>query len=103
MSWEEKAGLWAVLALGWVAALAGVRVLSGMHPDSSCELFPGESGLGTPGWSWVPLGRTCTYELDPSIVFTTGPGGLPSLTGLALVLGASRLLRERRRAQHPPT
>lgn len=68
---------WSVLALAWIGSVVAEQVLLG---DSiGCELSPGRSIFGEAGWSWFPLGRTCTWLVgDIAIV------DRPSLTELLI-------------------
>lgn len=64
MPLSSKLGLlgavWALALAGWIIMLAAEGYLAG---TTSCELGPGTSVFGTAEWSWLPPGRTCTWEL----------------------------------------
>lgn len=70
---------WCVLALAWVGSVLAEQVLFG--DTTGCELSPGSSVLGDAGWSWFPLGRTCTWLVDGLTVTDR-----PSLTELLIPL-----------------
>ena len=44
-----------LLVIGWVVS----AVYSG---DTACEFTPGSSNYGEASVSWLPPGRTCTYQ-----------------------------------------
>lgn len=59
----------------------------------SCELGDGSSIYGEPGWSWVPLGHTCTLEnvggvtvVDEPFMMTLVPLLVLFLWGISLML-----------------
>lgn len=52
--------LWLLSAGLWVAGLVVERVA--YSDNISCQLPGAESTYGRPGWSWLPLGHTCTWE-----------------------------------------
>ena len=69
--------LWSVFALAWIGSVITEQALFG---DSvGCELSSGTSIFGEAGWSWFPLGRTCTWLIDGVTVVDH-----PSLTELLI-------------------
>lgn len=85
--------LWLAATLLWMAALVAERlVYSG---PISCELAEGGSVFGEPGWSWLPLGHTCTWRnvggaetvVDQPSMMTLVPPVILLLWGFSLVAG----------------
>lgn len=86
--------LWTLALLGWITLLGIEWYFTG---STACPLTPTSSIYGTAEWSWLPPGRTCTWQL---------PGGThtdaPSLArvGIALLFilwGGSLLVLRRNR------
>lgn len=67
----------AALALAWIGSVAVEQLLFG--GPVGCELSPGSSVFGEAGWSWFPLGRTCTWSVGGVEVVDS-----PSLTELLI-------------------
>lgn len=82
--------LWAVVTLGWLAALAvGALLLS---DAGSCELVSGSSIYGDAEWSLARLGTVCTYKLqDPDVTLVVAPSLRWVVTVLLLLWGLSLL------------
>ena len=86
----------------WLLALLAERLL---YRDSvSCELPGAESVYGEPGWSWFPLGHTCTWGaadgvqvVDSPSMMTMFPMVMLGLWGLSLLLSARAASRRDRR------
>ena len=95
--------MWLAATLLWIAALIVERlVYSG---PTSCELGEGGSAFGEPGWSWAPLGHTCTWRnvngpmavVDQPPMMTLAPPVILLLWGFSLVAGRFGGLRGRDR------
>lgn len=94
--------LWVTATIIWLLALLAERLL---YKDSvSCELPGAESVYGEPGWSWFPLGHTCTWEaadglhlVDSPSLMTMLPLVMLGLWGLSLLLCARAASRRDRR------
>lgn len=52
--------LWGASVAAWAAALAAERLI--YNDAVSCKLPRADSIYGRPGWSWAPLGHTCTWD-----------------------------------------
>jgi hypothetical protein len=93
--------LWVLVALAWLGSLAAERTV--LYNRTSCELASGSSVYGTPGWEWIPPGRTCMFKLDDSLpAFTTHPGAaaLAVMPTLLVVFGALDVVRRRETKKH---
>lgn len=52
-----------------------------------CELSEGSSIFGEPGWSWFPMGHTCTWEKIPELpMITTGPSFMALIPPIILAV-----------------
>lgn len=86
--------LWALALLGWIVLLTIEWYLTGA---TACPLTPTSSLYGTSGWSWLPPGRTCTWEI-PGGTHTDGPPSARVGIAILFVLwGASLLVLHRSR------
>lgn len=86
--------LWALALLGWIVLLVIEWYSSG---QTACPLTPTSSRYGTAGWSWLPPGRTCTWEV-PGGMHTDGPSSARiGIAILFLLWGGSLLLLRRDR------
>ncbi len=67
------------------------------HRDAlSCELSPGSSVYGEPGWSWLPVGHTCTWPASAGLpAITEGPSWLTMVPAALLLLWGMAILIER--------
>lgn len=85
-----------VLSVLYVVACLAAPSLSG---DVSCELTPGSSVFGEATRSWLPPGRTCTYDLTEYGRYVSSPSPLRLVVVAAAIVGLpataylSRLLR----------
>lgn len=92
--------LWIGALLIWVGLLAAEWYLSG---PTACALDPASSLYGTSQWSWLPPGRTCTWQLalaDRTYTHTDDPP--TARLGVLLLFalwGASLVLFRRRRKE----
>jgi len=84
---------WSLLALAWIGSVVAEQLLFGS--DVGCELSPGSSVFGDAGWSWIPLGRTCTWSVDGATVIH-GPSLTELLIPATLAVWLVTLLRVRR-------
>lgn len=86
--------VWGASLLGWVALLAVEWYLTG---PAACPLNSTSSIYGTEQWSWLPPGRSCSWEL-PGGTHTDGPP--TARVGILLLFalwGLSLLLLRRRK------
>lgn len=86
--------LWALALLGWIALLGIEWYVTG---STACPLTPASSVYGTAEWSWLPPGRTCTWQL-PGGTHADAPS--PARVGIALLFilwGGSLLVLRRHR------
>ncbi|MGQ0847043.1 MAG: hypothetical protein ACT4QF_23230 [Sporichthyaceae bacterium] len=81
---RSAVAVWVAAAIVLVVALIFTRTL--LYDSLSCRL-PGYSSYGTPGWSWVPFGKSCTYPTEWETAFTVGP--TPAIVVLQTALAAS--------------
>jgi hypothetical protein len=93
-----------VVWVGSVVYVAACLVAASLLGDLSCELVPGSSLYGEASRSWLPPGRTCTYDLSaigselPGSFVTTTPSPLRlvfvaiAIAGLPLLRYLSRLM-----------
>jgi hypothetical protein len=81
---------WSVLALAWIGSVVAEQVLLG--DTVGCELSPGGSVFGEAGWSWFPLGRTCTWLID-GVPVVDRPALTELLIPATLVTWLATLLR----------
>jgi hypothetical protein len=89
---------WSVLALAWVGSVVAEQLLFGN--TVGCELSPGGSVFGDAGWSWFPLGRTCTWSIDGATV-VHGPSLTELLIPATLAVWLVTLLRVPRAPRVP--
>ena len=89
---------WSLLALAWIGSVAAEQLLFGS--DVGCELAPGSSVFGDAGWSWIPLGRTCTWVVDGATV-VHGPSLTELLIPATLLVWLLTLLRVPRALRMP--
>lgn len=81
---------WSVLVVAWIGSIVVEQVLFG---DSiGCELSPGTSVFGDAGWSWFPLGRTCTWLID-GVTVIDHPSLIELLIPATLLVWLVALLR----------
>lgn len=97
--------LWFAALLVWIAGLVAERLL---HFGSlSCELGDGSSIYGEPGWSWVPLGHTCTWENVGGVIVVDEPSMMTLVPLLVLFLWGISLMTARivevRSRRHSPS
>ena len=64
--------LFCIAASVWVALSIAERLY--YSTPVACELSGSDSIYGAPGWSWIPLGHTCTWDSrGEGLSFTDGP------------------------------
>lgn len=91
--------LWFAALLVWIAGLVAERLLhSGSLP---CELGDGSSIYGEPGWSWVPLGHTCTWENVGGVTVVDEPSLMTLVPALVLLLWGISLMVARASRPQP--
>ncbi|WP_147406057.1 hypothetical protein [Kocuria tytonis] len=91
--------LWLLATLLWAAGLVIERlVYSG---PLSCELGQGSSIYGEPGWSWVPLGHTCTWENVGGVTVVDEPSMMTLVPALVLFLWGISLMMARASRPQP--
>lgn len=66
---KALSAVWALALLGWIVLLAAEWHFT---DGVACLLDPNISLYGTAQWSWLPPGRTCTWELAEGM-HTDGP------------------------------
>lgn len=94
--------LWAVACALWVLTVAGEalwKVVIWGHCETSLD-----SIFGTAGWSWLPLGPTCTWNAgEPPFTATSTPSWTTVLPPVFLVLWWFSLRTSRKNAdrKHP--
>lgn len=90
--------VWALTLLGWIVLLA----VEWYFTDGvACPLDPNTSLHGTARWSWLPPGRTCTWELPAGTHTDDPPTARLGMLLLFVLWGASLLLLRRRKASSP--
>ncbi len=96
---------WGVVALCLLGLLANAFVWLNAAEDS-CTAGDGSTGgsFGTVGWSWLPPGQTCTYELhgagqSAATTVTTGGSWYLVTTVLLVLVCVALLLSSRRRIE----
>jgi hypothetical protein len=85
--------VWALALLVWIGLLAAEWYLTG---DVACPLDPNSSVYGTAQWSWLPPGRTCTWQLPAGTHIDGAPTARLGTLLLFALWGASLLLLRRR-------
>jgi hypothetical protein len=77
----------ALFGAATITWLAGLFIDWISHQDKiDCELSEGSSIFGEPGWSWFPMGHTCTWEKTPELpMITTGPSFLALIPPIILI------------------
>ena len=94
---KSRAGpvLWGLAASLYLLGLLAERLL--YSSSVSCELSEDSSIFGEPGWSWVPLGHTCTWDnVREGITFTDYPTMMSLAPVMVLLLwGVSLILTGR--------
>lgn len=68
-TWKFLSAVWVLALLVWGVFLGVEWYFSG---PVSCALGSGSSVYGTAAWSWLPPGRTCTWDLQ-GVTHTDGP------------------------------
>lgn len=90
--------IWVLALLVWDILLAAEWYFSG---PVSCALDSGSSVYGTAEWSWLPPGRTCTWDLQ-GVTHTDGPPAARLGMLLLFVLWGVSLLLLRPRTKEAP-
>jgi hypothetical protein len=83
--------LWTVATALYLLGLLAERLL--YSSTTSCELSSGDSIYGEPGWSWIPVGHTCTWEdVGEGLTFVDGPSMMTLAPVMVLALWGISLL-----------
>lgn len=88
--------LWLASFILWIALLLTERLL---YSDTfSCELPGLSSFYGTPGWSWIPLGHTCTWDNLGGFTVVDAPTMMTMFPPMLLTVWAAAIFLSRRGA-----
>lgn len=91
--------LWFAAMFVWIAGLVAERLL--YSGSLSCELGEASSIYGEPGWSWVPLGHTCTWEDVGGVTVVDEPSMMALVPMLVLLLWGISLTMARASTPRP--
>lgn len=100
--------LWIVATALYLLGLLAEQLL--YSSPTSCELSSGDSIYGEPGWSWIPVGHTCTWEdVGDGLTFVDGPSMMTlapvlvlALWGIGLLISGSATKRSTRESPRAP-
>jgi hypothetical protein len=90
---KALSAVWALALLGWIVLLAAEWYFT---DGVACPLDPNSSLYGTAQWSWLPPGRTCTWQLSEGTHTDGPPTARLGMLLLFALWGASLLLRRRK-------
>jgi hypothetical protein len=70
--------------------------------EDACNIIPSGGHDGVPGWTWLPPGPTCTYQVkspqaDNLITLTVGDSTFVWLTAILLLISVALLFAVNRR------
>lgn len=86
--------LWGASFVLWLLLLLAERLL---YSDSVSCALPGEDSVyGTPGWSWIPLGHTCTWSDLGGVTVVDSPTMMTLLPPIILAVWAFAIYLSKR-------